>query len=121
LDRTDCVKFLGIYVDEKLTWNNHLNYISGKISRSLGMISRVCRILPVDILKTLYYSMIYPYLLYCCIVWGGACTTSLHKLEVLQNRAVRLITRSPFRASSRPIFKQLNVLRLADIRQVQIA
>ena len=41
-------------------------------------------------------------------------------LEVLQNRAVRIITRSPFRASATPIYKQLNLLKLGDIRQLQI-
>ena len=121
LEQTNCTKFLGIYMDEKLKWDQHLNYVSGKISRGLGMISRVSKILPSEILLTLYYSLIYPHLLYCCIVWGGACITSLHKLEVLQNRAIRLITHSPFRSSSSPIFKRLNILKIADIRKLNIA
>ncbi len=81
---------------------------------------RVCKILPRDILRTLYFSLIYPYLIYCCIIWGSASATALHKLEVLQNRAVRIITRSPFRASVSPIYKQLNLLKLCDVRRLQI-
>jgi len=81
---------------------------------------RVSQIPPRDILRTLYFSLIYPYLIYCCIIWGSASVTALHRLEVLQNRAVRIITRSPFRASATPIYKQLNLLKLGDIRQLQI-
>jgi hypothetical protein len=60
------------------------------------------------------------YLYYCCIVWAGASATALHKLEVLQNRAVRLVTRSQFRASASPLFKQLHLLKIQDIRKIQI-
>ena len=77
-------------------------------------------IMPNDVLLTLYYSLIYPYLTYCCIIWGAASTTSLHHLSVLQNRAMRLITRSPFRASAAPLFLQLKLLKIVDIRKLQI-
>ena len=53
-------------------------------------------------------------------IWGGACITALHKLKVLQNRAVRLITSSPFRFSSSPIFKRLQILKIADIRRLRL-
>jgi len=53
-------------------------------------------------------------------VWGGAGATILHRLNVLQNRAVRIITSSPYRASAGPIFKQLNILQLSDIRKFQL-
>jgi len=84
------------------------------------MLGRCRNILSNDILLSLYFSLVYPYLIYCCIVWGGACATALFKLQVLQNRAVRLITRSPFRSSADPLFKQLHLLKIADIRKLQI-
>ena len=71
-------------------------------------------------MRTLCFSLIYPYLIYCCIIWGSASVTALHKLEVLQNRAVRIITRSRLRASANSIYKQLNLLKLYDVRQLQI-
>jgi len=120
LERATCSKFLGVFLDEKLKWAQHLNHIANKMARGLGIMGRVCKILPRDILRTLYFSLIYPYLIYCCIIWGSASATALHKLEVLQNRTVRIITRSPFRASASPIYKQLNILKLCDVRRLQI-
>ena len=57
---------------------------------------------------------------YCGIGWGGASNTALHRLSVLQNRAIRLITRSPFRTSTTPLFEQLKLLKITDIRRLQI-
>jgi len=120
LERVTSTKFLGVFLDEKLKWTQHLNHVAIKLARGLGIMGRVRRILPLDILRMLYFSLIYPYLVYCCIVWGSASATALHKLEVLQNRAVRMKTRSPFHATASPIFKQLNLLKLCDIRHMQI-
>ena len=64
LERTDCTKLLGVYLDEKLKWHTHLNHISGKIAKGLGMLGRVSRILPSNVLRTLYHTLIYPYLNY---------------------------------------------------------
>ena len=120
IERVTVNKFLGVFLDEKLKWTQHLNHISNKISKGLGIIGRVRNIMPNDVLLTLYYSLIYPYLTYCCIVWGGASNTALHHLSVLQNRAIRLITRSPFRTSATPLFVLLKLLKVTDISRLQI-
>ena len=109
IERVTVTKFLGVFLDEKLKWTQHLNHISNKISKGLGIIGRVRNIMPNDVLLMLYYSLIYPYLTYCCIMWGCASNTALHHLSVLQNRAIRLITRSPFRTSTTPLFVQLKL------------
>ena len=120
LERVDSTKFLGVYLDNKLNWSYHLDYIASKISKGLGMMSRCRKILSNDVLLLLYYSLIYPYLIYCSIVWGGACLSALHKIEVLQNRAVRLITYSPFRSSPGPLYKALHLLKFVDIYKIQV-
>ena len=121
LERTSCTKFLGVFLDDKLTWHQHINHIATKISRGLGMIGRVRNMLPFSVLRTLYFSLVYPYLNYCCIIWGGASATALRKIEVLQNRAVRLITRAPFRSSSSPIYNRLHFFKIVDLHILQIA
>ena len=92
-----------------------------KISRGLGALGRVRNILPQNALLMLYNSMIHPYLIYCNIVWGTASTSTLQRFVVLQNRAVRLITRSKFRSSCNPLFVRLKMLKLLDISKFQIA
>ena len=120
LEQVQFTKFLGVFLDRQLRWTEHFNYISLKISRGLGMINRVKFLVPKESLKTLYYTMIYPYLSYCCIVWGGACSVALHRLEILQNRAVRLITHSHYRLSTGPLFQHLKLLKLSDIHKMSV-
>ena len=105
-----------------MTWKDHTTSIALKISRSLGAINRVKQILLRNVLMLLYdHPLIYPYLSYCCIVWGCASSTTLNKLRTLQKRALRLITNSPYRTPSAPIFVQLNLIRLDDIYVYQTA
>jgi hypothetical protein len=88
LERVSSTKFLGVFVDEKLKWNIHVNYVANKISKGLGMMGRVRNIVPFDVLRVLYHSLIYPCLMYCCIIWGGAAASTLYRLTV-QGRSQR--------------------------------
>ena len=121
LVRVSCFKFLGVFLDEKLKWVQHINYISLKVSKGVEIISRLRNILPASTLKILYYTLIYPHLSYCTIVWGAACDSVISKLNSLQNRALRLITHSPYRSSVNPLFVKLNVLKIYDVYKLQNA
>ena len=65
-------KFLGIHVDENITWKHHINYICTKISRSNYIINKVKRIIPVSCLQTLYHSIIQCHLNYGIQTWGSS-------------------------------------------------
>ena len=120
LERVEFTKFLGVYIDENLNWKQHTSHISLKVAKSLGVINRIRSIVSSNVLKSLYYTLIHPYLLYCNIIWGGASQLALYRLTCLQKRAMRLITHSPFRAPSTPLFTRLRVLKLPDIHRYQI-
>ena len=62
--QTNCSKFLGIHIDDKLKWNIHIDKIKLYISSSLFAINKIKHFAPKIIMKTLYYSMIFPYLIY---------------------------------------------------------
>ena len=55
-------KFLGVIIDNKLTWKEHVSYICGKVAKGIGIISKVRKYLNRNTLLDLYYSFIYPYL-----------------------------------------------------------
>ena len=111
----DHTKFLGILIDKKLTWLQHVNHISLKIARSLCTLSKLRYKLPKKCLLTLYYTLIYPHLNYCIIMWGSAAKTVLLKLVLLQKRAVRLIDNASYLSHSDPIFSKLLILKLNSL------
>ena len=89
--RVDYTKFLGVIIDHKLTWQRHIDYIALKISKALSVLSRLKYKFPKSSLLSLYYSLIYPQINYCIIIWGNASKIHMNKLSILQKRAVRII------------------------------
>jgi hypothetical protein len=85
-------KFLGVIIDENLLFKNHILYVKGKISRSLGILYKCRKYFDSDTLLMLYNSFVYPHFTYCLAVWGNTCKSYLTPLISLQNRAIRLIS-----------------------------
>ena len=121
LSMCDASKFLGINLDAKLTFNHHIELITNKVSKSIGIMFKLQNLLPFSCMKQLYYSLIYPYLNYCIISWGGTCPTYLNPLVVLQKRAIRVITKSHFLAHTTPLFFRCGVLKLVDLYKYSLA
>ena len=113
--------FLGVILDKNLTWKPHISHIANKISKSIGIIYRSKFYLPKKSLITLYYSLIYPYLFYCNMVWASTYETNLHRIVILQKRAIRIISKSNFDDHTSPIFKSLGILKFHDIHIAQIS
>jgi Reverse transcriptase (RNA-dependent DNA polymerase) len=113
-------KFLGVYVDQHLSWKEHIYNISNKIAKNLGILSRTASVIPPSIRKTLYNTLIYPYLTYCNIVWASAYKSNLMKLIVPQKRAVRYVASARYWAHTEEIFRDFKILRIDQIRQYQI-
>ena len=116
------LKSLCFYVllfDENLSWKTHIANIAKKVSKSIGIIYKASLCLPTSTLCTLYYSLVYPYLLYCITVWGSSYPSTLKCIVLLQTKVVRIIPRSTFNAQTVLIFKQLKILNLYDIYRFQ--
>ena len=76
--------FLGVVLDENLTWKSHISSLAIKISKSIGIIFRSSFFLSTSSLRMLYNSMILPYLNYCNLVWGSAYKSNLQRIVILQ-------------------------------------
>src|SRR6218665_1911979 len=114
------IKFLGVYIDQHLSWKEHIKNISIKIAKNIGILSRISLLVPPSIRKILYYTLVYPYLTYCNIIWSSTYKSNLTRLVVLRKRAVRYVVRVPYGAHTKSIFTEFQFLRLVQIRLVQI-
>ena len=112
--------FLGVVLDENITWKSHISYISSKISKSIGIILRSSFYVFKSSLKTLYYGLVYPYLQYCNIVWASTYQSNLNRIVILQKRIVRIISKVKFDPHTNPLYKELNILKFHDICKLQM-
>src|SRR6218665_2440200 len=120
IPQVNSVKFLGVYVDQHLTWKIHLENVASKISKNIGIISRIAYLIPTNVRLTLYYSLIYPYIAYCNIIWASNYKSRLYRLKILQKRSVRIIAGLPYNSHTDPIFKHFEILKLFQINLKQI-
>ena len=114
-------KFLGVILDNKLCWNAHIEYISKKISKSVSILKMLKFTFPSRILKSLYYSFVYPYFSYCNLIWGGAAKTHLDSLVLLQKKCIRIISKVGYLDSTEPLFRELNILNVEQIYNLNCA
>ena len=112
LDCKEFIKYLGILIDSHLTWKHHIDHIAIKISRTIGLISKIQHFVPKHTLINIYRSLVAPYLSYGLIVWGQACKSYLDKLLKLQKRALRFIYFSDRNQHAIPLFSDAGILPL---------
>jgi len=87
IERVSHTKFLGVIIDEKLDFKNHIKHVQAKISKGIGILCRAKKYFDVKTLTELYYSFIHPYLNYCVEIWGSTFVTALDPLVKLQKKA----------------------------------
>ena len=113
-EKVQCVSefnFLGLVLDEFQNWDCHTKKVTSKISRTLGIIKRVRKYLPLSALKSLYNALVLPHITYGIKLWG----INIKGVSLNQKRAVRVITLSKFSAHTSPLFKKLSFLKAEDL------
>ena len=118
IEQKPFVKYLGVYIDNKLKWKDHIKAVASKVTRAIAIIRYTKKFIPMHTLKMLYQGLVEPHFRYCCSVWGTCGVTPRCTLEQLQNRVIRIITDSPYDAPAKPLLRQLRLPSIAEmIRQ----
>ena len=115
LEKSTCCKLLGVFIDDGLSFKNHISYICSKVSKQVGILYKLRDYVQKNTLLDLYYSFVYPYLNYCVTLWGGTFDTHLIPLFILQKRIVRIINFASYLAHTSPLFYLNKILKLRDI------
>lgn len=119
IERATSTKFLGVIIQENLSWSNHISTIITKINKNTGILRALQYKLPTGTLLTLYNTLIYPYLQYCNIAWGSQQSCHLTKLFICQKKALRVVCKAKWDAHTTPLFYTLGTLKLVDINRLQ--
>ena len=120
LENVSHTKFLGLIVDNKLSWKYHIDKICKTISRNIGIINKLKFHFPPSTLLTLYSSLILPYLNYGILAWGNTQQTSLNRLLLLQKKSLRIIYNSAICSHADPLFIDSKLLKIGDLYQFNL-
>lgn len=114
-------KFLGIIIDDKFLWTEHLKNLKSKLSSSLYALNMLKHHLSKFHLKSLYYTLFHTHLIYGCYLWGSASKTDLNPISKLQNRALRIISKVNYNAPTSKLYQINKVLKLNDIYELHLS
>ena len=111
----------GIIIDSNLKWKQHVNYLTNKIKKNIGLLSKIRYFVNQSTLVSLYYALIYPYFTYSLLTWGHTYDTIFWPIILLQKRALRIIMFSSYCDHSSPLLKSLNLIKLQDLVKILTA
>ena len=120
LEQVSHERFLGIELDNKLKWSEHIGILANRVSKQIGILAQVRKFASHKTLKLLYNCFIQPHLSYGIALWGGTSGSGLARLNRLQKKAIRIITGAGRMDHSEPRLKKLGILRLSDLYKIQV-
>jgi len=109
------ITFLGLTLDEHLSWENHCNKVANKISQNKGVLKRVNKQLPFPSLLTLYNSLILPHITYGLEIWGRCSIKASDRITKIQKECVRILFRAFWRSHTEPRMKKIGILNFKDL------
>lgn len=121
IERVDCIKYLGLQIDSRLSWSNHIEHVSTRIAGAIGAISRL-HYLPSKILVNIYFSLVHSHLNYAASIWTAAKAVHVNKLQALQRRAIKRCYKLEDRFSTENLFTEVakTILPLKALGVLQV-
>ena len=119
-----CIKYLGINIDQSLNWGKHITATRIKGHMAFGMLySLICRDsrLSSNNKILIYKQIIRPILTYGSLVWGTAAKYQLNRLQIIQNKCLRIAVNAPYRINMTRLHNELGIKPIQDfIRDMSI-
>ena len=108
-------KYLGMIMDEHLTFKNHMDTVKLKVKKANGLLAKLKHYVNPTLLRTIYYAIFEPHLRYGCQLWGQAQTQVLQNIEKIQNKTLRILNfKNPLKPVEQ-IYKESKIFKLKDI------
>ena len=121
LRRVTSVKYLGVILDENISWTEQMIYLSKKLSCSAGIFSKLRYYLNKDVLTRVYHSLFNSHLQYAILCWGSASSSNLQRLQVIQNRAIRNMSKCPRYYRLDNVYLNYRILKVKELYDLEIS
>ena len=118
IQRADSVKYIGLTLDETLSWNNHINELCKNITKYFSVFYNLRHIVNNKLARTIYYTCIHSRIKYGIEIYGTAAKTRMDKLQTIQNKLMKLLTRKDRRYSTDQLHLDLDILKVNDIHKL---
>ena len=112
MEQCSTYKYLGLHIDEKMNWKNHVKYLCEKLSKMCGIFAKLRHCCNKALLRTIYFALVESHLQYCNIIWGNASEKTLAPLVKLQDKIIRIICFAQPESRIEDLYNDLKLLDL---------
>ena len=116
--KENLVRFLGIWIDESLSFSGHLAKLKSKLNSGIYALATCTKVVPFRVRKMIYHSLFESHLHFGSIIYGAASTRNMEQIETVKRKALRVLTRSLYNAHTDPLFKKHKILKVNDLIQL---
>ena len=121
IKRAKSIKYLGITLDEFLDWNEHITNIGKSLKSLFSVFYNIRRYLTLEHIKVIYYTMIYSRIKYGICAYGFAKQENMDKVQVLQNKLLKVLLEKEWRYSTNKLHNDINILQVEDLFSQEIS
>lgn len=115
INRSHQEKYLGLLIDDKLTWRPHIERVQSKLTSLLGALRKVSHCIPKTIKPVIYNTLVKPHLEYLVEIWGSAASSNLNSLQRTQNKIIKVLFHYPFRTATIQLYNKTKIFNLNQI------
>lgn len=113
-------KYLGVQIDDELTWKPHIEYIIQKIIKFSGIFYKLRCIVPPSCVKQIYFALVHSHLLYGVEVYANTFPTYIDPLLKLNNKLLRILQNKPRLTHIKELYSNYQTLTIQDLHKLQI-
>ena len=120
IDRVDCFKYLGVYLDEILHWNKHVENTCTSLIKLFGIFNHIKDKINRKLSRQLYHAFIYSKIKYGIEIYGSCSFTNISKMQTMQNMLMKLLLRLDRMTPTNELHTTLNMLKVSDIHKCNV-
>lgn len=119
--RSPTIKYLGLLIDEKLSFKDHISTTSARVRKLIYMFKNLRSVADPDLLKYIYTSLCQSIISYCIVVWGGASTSNMIPLERAQRSVLKVMLKKPIRFPTKDLYKESKIISVRGLFILRVA
>ena len=120
IKRTPFIKFLGLTLDENLTWNQHINELCNKLKSLFHIFYNIRDYVSTNEIQAIYYTLVYSRIKYGINIYGQAGSTKIQKIQTLQSQLLKVLSAKKSRYPTEKLHKELNLLLVKDLANQEL-
>ena len=120
IKRVSSTKYLGVILDECFTWKDHVNYVCKSLLKYFGIFNRVKNFVSNKISRLLYFAFIYSRIKYGIQIYGTCASSLLNKLQIIQNKLMKLLLKLDRLTSTNDVHSRLDILKVKHIHELHV-